>query len=198
VTLPLFFVNTDRCWRGVRSTTITSPDQAETATQSGHRPGNGGGKVRKIASLLKTHVLRYFENGNFLCDTVFLHKGSMLLCKCVNSAVVLRWATKKCRTNTTNMSTNFWIIFLNTAHICTLLGYGVDAICPYLVYETVSRLRDNGLLTPPLSDEEVFDCYQAACATRISKVMAKMGISTLHSYKVCRPVGQTRVNSGRH
>ncbi|XP_056015239.1 uncharacterized protein LOC125673905 isoform X2 [Ostrea edulis] len=68
-------------------------------------------------------------------------------------------------------------------HICTLLGYGVDAVCPYLVYETVSRLRENGLLNPPLSDEEVFDSYQAACARGISKVMAKMGISTLHSYK---------------
>ena len=29
-------------------------------------------------------------------------------------AVVLRWATKKCRTNTTNMSSNFLIIVLNT------------------------------------------------------------------------------------
>lgn len=69
-------------------------------------------------------------------------------------------------------------------HICTLLGYGVDAICPYLVYETISRLRGAGLLDPPLSDDEVFDSYQAACARGISKVMAKMGISTLHSYKV--------------
>nr|XP_022287923.1 glutamate synthase 1 [NADH], chloroplastic-like isoform X2 [Crassostrea virginica] len=68
-------------------------------------------------------------------------------------------------------------------HICTLLGYGVDAICPYLVYETVSRLRGAGLLDPPMSDEEVFDSYQAAIARGISKVMAKMGISTLHSYK---------------
>lgn len=68
-------------------------------------------------------------------------------------------------------------------HICTLLGYGVDAICPYLVYETISRLRGAGLLDPPLSDVEVFDSYQAACARGISKVMAKMGISTLHSYK---------------
>ncbi|XP_061171212.1 uncharacterized protein LOC133180759 [Saccostrea echinata] len=68
-------------------------------------------------------------------------------------------------------------------HLCTLLGYGVDAICPYLVYETVARLRGHGLLNPPLSDKDVFDSYQAACARGISKVMAKMGISTLHSYK---------------
>ena len=31
--------------------------------------------------------------------------------------------------------------------------------------------------------------YRAACARGISKVMAKMGISTLHSYKVGLAVG---------
>ena len=69
-------------------------------------------------------------------------------------------------------------------HICTLLGYGADAICPYLVYETIARLRQQKLLDPPLPDEEIFMNYRAAVARGISKVMAKMGISTLHSYKV--------------
>ncbi|XP_071114158.1 uncharacterized protein [Haliotis cracherodii] len=68
-------------------------------------------------------------------------------------------------------------------HLCTLLGYGVDAICPYLVFETVRRLREQGILNPPLADEEIYMNFRAACARGISKVMAKMGISTLHSYK---------------
>ncbi|XP_025097686.1 putative glutamate synthase [NADPH] isoform X1 [Pomacea canaliculata] len=68
-------------------------------------------------------------------------------------------------------------------HICTLLGYGADAICPYLVFEVVRKLRDQGLLDPPLANEEIYMNYRAACARGISKVMAKMGISTLHSYK---------------
>jgi glutamate synthase (NADPH/NADH) len=68
--------------------------------------------------------------------------------------------------------------------MCTLLGYGADAICPYLVFETIARLRQQRLLDPPLPDEEIFMNYRAACARGISKVMAKMGISTLHSYKV--------------
>ncbi|XP_060602982.1 uncharacterized protein LOC132756035 [Ruditapes philippinarum] len=68
-------------------------------------------------------------------------------------------------------------------HMCTLLGYGADAICPYLVFETIARLRQQRLLDPPLPDEEIFMNYRAACARGISKVMAKMGISTLHSYK---------------
>lgn len=66
-------------------------------------------------------------------------------------------------------------------HMCVLLGYGADAICPYLVYETMAALRAEGLLS--LTDEEVYANYVAAMERGISKVMAKMGISTLHSYK---------------
>ena len=40
-----------------------------------------------------------------------------------------------------------------------------------------------GLLDPPLSDKEIVENYTAAVAKGIAKVMAKMGISTLHSYK---------------
>ncbi|XP_064488829.1 uncharacterized protein LOC135400829 isoform X2 [Ornithodoros turicata] len=66
-------------------------------------------------------------------------------------------------------------------HMCVLLGYGADAICPYLVFEMVGELRNEGLLE--LSDEDAFKNYVAAMERGISKVMAKMGISTLHSYK---------------
>ena len=45
-------------------------------------------------------------------------------------------------------------------------------------------IRITGLLDPPLTDEEVYKNLQAASFTGISKVMAKMGISTLQSYKV--------------
>lgn len=66
---------------------------------------------------------------------------------------------------------------------CTLLGFGADAICPYLVYETMNALRRQNKLEPPLEDHEIFSNYVVACANGIAKVMAKMGISTLHSYK---------------
>ncbi|KAK2570832.1 Glutamate synthase [NADH] [Acropora cervicornis] len=68
-------------------------------------------------------------------------------------------------------------------HFCVLLGYGADAICPYLVFETVANQRDQGLLDPPLSDNEIVYNFSAAVQKGIAKVMAKMGISTLHSYK---------------
>lgn len=42
----------------------------------------------------------------------------------------------------------------------------------------------SGLLDPPLSDNEIVYNFSAAVQKGVAKVMAKMGISTLHSYKV--------------
>ncbi|KAF4516910.1 hypothetical protein B566_EDAN007998 [Ephemera danica] len=61
-------------------------------------------------------------------------------------------------------------------HICVLLGYGADAICPYLVFETMRNLRAEGVLDASLTDQTMYE-------RGIAKVMAKMGISTLQSYK---------------
>ncbi|CAJ0583810.1 unnamed protein product, partial [Mesorhabditis spiculigera] len=66
---------------------------------------------------------------------------------------------------------------------CVLLGFGADAICPYMVFETCFRLRNMGLIDKELNDDMVFDGFRQAVERGIFKVMAKMGISTLHSYK---------------
>ncbi|MFH4973848.1 hypothetical protein AB6A40_000557 [Gnathostoma spinigerum] len=66
---------------------------------------------------------------------------------------------------------------------CVLLGFGADAVCPYLVFETCHRLRTMGLFDKEINDEQVYQGYKAGIERGIFKVMAKMGISTLHSYK---------------
>lgn len=66
---------------------------------------------------------------------------------------------------------------------CVLLGYGADAICPYMIYESCYRLRNMGLMDKNLSDDDIYQGYRAGIERGIFKVMAKMGISTLHSYK---------------
>ncbi|KAK6032025.1 pyridine nucleotide-disulfide oxidoreductase [Ostertagia ostertagi] len=66
---------------------------------------------------------------------------------------------------------------------CVLLGFGADAICPYMVFETMYRLRYLGLLDKELNDDMVYQGYRQGVERGIFKVMAKMGISTLHSYK---------------
>ncbi|KAL5281967.1 hypothetical protein ACFFRR_005325 [Megaselia abdita] len=68
-------------------------------------------------------------------------------------------------------------------HICVLLGYGADAICPYLAFELAQSLRDDGVLDLTSTNKDIYSAYAQAIETGISKVMAKMGISTLQSYK---------------
>ena len=70
-------------------------------------------------------------------------------------------------------------------HHCLLIGYGADAINPYLAFESLWQARIDGLLesTGLTTDEEIVAGYCKGVAKGILKVMAKMGISTLQSYK---------------
>jgi glutamate synthase (NADPH/NADH) large chain len=65
-------------------------------------------------------------------------------------------------------------------HHCLLVGYGADGINPYLAFEALFQSRDDGLLP---ADTDVVGDYRQAVAKGMLKVMAKMGISTLQSYK---------------
>lgn len=68
-------------------------------------------------------------------------------------------------------------------HVCVLLGYGADGICPYLCFEAMLKLRREGLLKADLTEDKVIENYMYATNNGILKVMSKMGISTLQSYK---------------
>ncbi|MYD43515.1 MAG: glutamate synthase large subunit [Gammaproteobacteria bacterium] len=71
-------------------------------------------------------------------------------------------------------------------HHCLLIGYGADAINPYLAFESLWQSRRDGYLDDAAhvsDDDDVVDAYKKAVAKGMMKVMAKMGISTLQSYK---------------
>ncbi|PAA52153.1 hypothetical protein BOX15_Mlig011511g2 [Macrostomum lignano] len=70
-------------------------------------------------------------------------------------------------------------------HLCTVLGFGADAVCPYLVYETIAKIRDERRheVLKNMTDDDIYKSYASATKRGIFKVMAKMGISSLHSYK---------------
>ena len=55
-------------------------------------------------------------------------------------------------------------------HMCLLLGYGADAICPYLVFETIKNLNEVKMLNTTYSNEEIFQNYVEACHYGIRKV----------------------------
>ncbi|KAJ2780968.1 glutamate synthase [NADH] [Coemansia javaensis] len=69
-----------------------------------------------------------------------------------------------------------------THHFCVLVGYGVDAVCPYMVYEAVAKLHRERVLTGRPAGE-LAARFRGAVDDGFRKVMSKMGISTLQSYK---------------
>ncbi|MEE2778539.1 MAG: glutamate synthase large subunit [Acidobacteriota bacterium] len=69
-------------------------------------------------------------------------------------------------------------------HHCLLVGYGADAINPYLAFQTLERDRGLGRLSEKnASCAAVVANYRKGVAKGMLKVMGKMGISTLQSYK---------------
>lgn len=68
-------------------------------------------------------------------------------------------------------------------HMCVLLGYGADAICPWLTFEAIMKLSRENAIKGDVSAEKGIANWKKACDSGILKVMSKMGISTLQSYK---------------
>ena len=66
-------------------------------------------------------------------------------------------------------------------HFCLLIGYGAQAINPYLVYECLNDMIHQGLLQN-ITYHDAVKGYDKACYKGVVKVMAKMGISTIKSY----------------
>ena len=66
-------------------------------------------------------------------------------------------------------------------HFATLIGFGASAITPYLVYESINKLKEDNLLN---KDYDVaVKKYNKAVLKGLIKIISKMGISTIQSYK---------------
>ncbi|MBX3442725.1 MAG: glutamate synthase subunit alpha [Planctomyces sp.] len=68
-------------------------------------------------------------------------------------------------------------------HFCLLTGYGADAINPYLAFESIRDARSRGDVKGDYTDEKIVAAYRKGVFKGMLKVMGKMGISTLQSYK---------------
>jgi glutamate synthase domain-containing protein 2/glutamate synthase domain-containing protein 3 len=67
-------------------------------------------------------------------------------------------------------------------HFCCLIGYGASAVNPYLVFETLESLIDDGKL-PGVTDIATAQHNLIKAAGKgILKTISKMGISTVRSY----------------
>ncbi len=68
-------------------------------------------------------------------------------------------------------------------HFCLLIGYGANAINPYLAYATIAEMHAAGALENPLlTVQQAHGNFEKAIRKGILKVMSKMGISTVQSY----------------
>ena len=66
-------------------------------------------------------------------------------------------------------------------HFALLFGYGIDLINPYLAYEAISYLAAEEELY--LDEKSAINNYRKAIEKGIKKILSKMGISTLNSYR---------------
>ena len=68
-------------------------------------------------------------------------------------------------------------------HFCLLIGYGANAINPYLAYASIAEMHARGALEDPLlSLQQAHANFEKAIRKGTLKVMSKMGISTVQSY----------------
>ncbi len=68
-------------------------------------------------------------------------------------------------------------------HFATLMGFGASAINPYLAIETIADLKERGRLPATLRLETAIEQYITAIKKGLLKIMSKMGVSTIRSYK---------------
>lgn len=68
-------------------------------------------------------------------------------------------------------------------HIAALLGYGASAINPYLAFEIVAHLALTKRLGPNIGVAKAIENYVKALCKGLLKIMSKIGISTLRSYR---------------
>ncbi len=66
-------------------------------------------------------------------------------------------------------------------HVALLIAYGAAAVNPYLAFESVEDLARDGFLT--VGEEKAIANLRNALSTGVLKIMSKMGVSTIMSYR---------------
>ena len=68
-------------------------------------------------------------------------------------------------------------------HFALLIGYGANAINPYLALDSLSRLQADGYIDADFDEQEAKNLYLKSLKKGVIKVMSKMGISTVQAYR---------------
>jgi len=68
-------------------------------------------------------------------------------------------------------------------HFALLIGYGAGAINPYLALDTLSDMVRQNLFSEEVTVEKAYKNYVKSINKALLKIIAKMGISTIQSYR---------------
>jgi len=68
-------------------------------------------------------------------------------------------------------------------HMALLLGYGATALNPYMAFETIADMAIKKELSVEIGSARAMENYVGALCEGLRKIMSKMGISTLRSYR---------------
>jgi len=68
-------------------------------------------------------------------------------------------------------------------HFALLIGYGAGGVCPYLAFETVADLAQKGIFISKMDRQKAIQNYIISTRKGLFKIIAKMGISTIQSYR---------------
>ncbi|MBA9085452.1 glutamate synthase (ferredoxin) [Fontibacillus solani] len=67
-------------------------------------------------------------------------------------------------------------------HFALLLGYGVSAVNPYLAYESMKDMIEQGIIQGITEEKAIYN-FNKAATKGVIKTLSKMGISTIQSYR---------------
>lgn len=67
-------------------------------------------------------------------------------------------------------------------HFALLLGYGVSAVNPYLAYESMRDMIEQGIIQGITEEKAIYN-FNKAATKGVIKTLSKMGISTIQSYR---------------
>ncbi|MDB9827401.1 glutamate synthase large subunit [Flavobacteriaceae bacterium] len=143
----------------------------------------GHNGIEEALDIMVKDVISFVDNGyNIIIISdrgVSKEKGAIpILLACSNVHHVLMKAKKRSK---------FGIVIESSEprephHFSMLFGYGASAINPYLVNEIIEHHHENGFFGKQSLKESIRN-FNKAIDKGILKVMNKIGISTLHSYR---------------
>ena len=157
--------------------------QYKTAIVSGlYNVAHGGRGMRIAIERIRKEVSRQIEDGAtiiVLSDRESDERNAPIPSLLLTSAVHHHLVREKSRTRVG------LIVESGDArevhHFAALFGYGANAINPYMVFESIDELVKSGDILE-VGTEKGIENYRKAAAKGVTKIMSKMGISTLASY----------------